>query len=412
MGGGATQATSLSLTVTQPTQDTDGDGIFDNVDTQPTVFSNDFSDISLGGTTFGTISSRGNQCVGAGTPSSPCQLTVQEASMGAGILITSGPSGGLDPATISVCGGASILSVPANTQLTVKCGTVTITVLMGTVGVTFVGSGSFAGVTGTATISAGISTSNSITFDPTTFSFTAPSTNTATIDVTVNGQTVSVAPGQTTNSPFAIFTVSPNSGAQTGQVLSVGIGLKFDARASFSALSNDPITTYTWNFGDGNTQTLSSAQTTHTYTVAGTFVVTLTVTDKLGNQGMQSQTLNILPAPIMGSVSFFHTLTVTSGKLVQNVTVQVTNPNAYPILVNVQVTGTCDTVCFFSVQSGPVLIGAGQTTYITLLHTFSSLDQGQTFVMQVTLTFTSNTSNTNVSTYTLAASRTFSFRIK
>ncbi len=353
MGGGATQATSLSLTVTQPTQDTDGDGIFDNVDTQPTVFSNDFSDISLGGTTFGTISSRGNQCVGAGTPSSPCQLTVQEASMGAGILITSGPSGGLDPATISVCGGASILSVPANTQLTVKCGTVTITVLMGTVGVTFVGSGSFAGVTGTATISAGISTSNSITFDPTTFSFTAPSTNTTTIVVTVNGQTVSVAPGQTTNSPFAIFTVTPNSGAQTGQV-----------------------------------------------------------TDKLGNQGMQSQTLNILPAPIMGSVSFFHTLTVTSGKLVQNVTVQVTNPNAYPILVNVQVTGTCDTVCFFSVQSGPVLIGAGQTTYITLLHTFSSLDQGQTFVMQVTLTFTSNTSNTNVSTYTLAASRTFSFRIK
>src|SRR2546427_451721 len=34
---------SFVLTVQSPSQDTDGDGIFDSVDTQPTVFSNDFS---------------------------------------------------------------------------------------------------------------------------------------------------------------------------------------------------------------------------------------------------------------------------------------------------------------------------------------------------------------------------------
>jgi hypothetical protein len=40
------------------------------------------------------------------------------------------------------------------------------------------------------------------------------------------------------------------------------------------------------------------------------------------------------------------------------------------------------------------------------------LDQGATFVFQVTLTFTADTSNMNVSTYTTAATVTGSFRVK
>ncbi len=280
---------------------------------------------------------------------------------------------------------------------------------MGSVPVTFIGTGTFAGITGTATITAG----NSITFDPTTFSFTAPSTNTATIVVTINGQTVSVAPGQSVASPYAIFTVSVSSSSLTGQVLSATLSLKFDARASFSAVGNDPITTYMWNFGDGSAvQTLSTSQTTHTYAVAGTYIATLTVTDKLGHQSSSSQTLNILPAPIMGSVSFLHNLFVNNNKLTQNFTVQVTNPNSFAILVNVNVSGNCDTVCPFSVSSGPVLVGAGQTIFISVFHTFSSLDQFKTFNFQVTLTFTTNTSNMDVSTYTLAATRTFNFQVK
>jgi len=191
--------------------------------------------------------------------------------------------------------------------------------------------------------------------------------------------------------------------------------LKFDGRASFSGVATkDPITMYTWSFGDG-TPSQSGAgltQTTHTYAVAGTYVATLTTTDRLGNQGTMSQTLNIIPAPIMGTVSFFHALTVISGKLLQNFTVQVTNPNTYAILVNVNVSGNCDSVCPFTVQSGPVLVGAGQTIYITLLHQFSPFDQGKTFNFQVTLTFTSNTSNTDVSTYTLAATKSGSFQVK
>ncbi len=397
VGGGVTRTATLTLSVISE-QDTDGDGIFNSVDTQPTVFSNDFSDVPLGGTTYGTILSRGDQCL-----TLPCQLTIQEVSPSTGILITASPTGGLTPASISVCGGAAILSVNAGDALTVECGSVTVTVTAGAVQVTFVGSGSNAGIDGTATITAG----NSITFEPATFSFTAPATNTTTITVTINGQTLPVAPGQTTSTPFAIFTISVIN--PTGQVFSAGVVTKFDGSASFATVG--PITSYTWNFGDGTVLTNAASKVTHTYAVNGTYTVTLTVADKLGNSNPQSQSINVLPAPIMGSETFSRNLFVSGNRLIQNVTVQITNPNPYPILVNVRIAGNCDTVCPFSDQSGPILLTAGQTKYISVIHTFSPLDQGQTFVMQVTVTFTTDTSNMAVGTYLLASSRTFSFRI-
>jgi PKD repeat protein len=394
---GAAATASASITISPSGGDADGDGIDDNIQCTP-GFTNCFTDIPLGGTTYGTILSRGDQC-----PSMPCQLTVKEVSPTAGIIITSGSAGGLTPATINVCGGASILSDGANSQLIVKCGSVTITVTMGAIGVTFVGSGSNAGVTGTATITAG----NSITFQPATFGFTAPSTNTATISITINGQTVPVAPGQTTSSPFAIFTVSVVN--PQGEVFAAGAVLKFDGKASFS--TTGVITSYVWNFGDGTIDTSNVAKLTHTYATSGMYTVTLTITDKAGNTNSQSQTINVLPAPFLSSVNFSRNLFVSTS-LVQNFTVEVFNPNPYPVLVNVNVSGNCDTICPFTEQSGPVLVQAGQTIFISVYHTFSPLDQGATFVFQVRLTFTADTSNMNIATYTTAATRTFSFRVR
>ncbi len=229
----------------------------------------------------------------------------------------------------------------------------------------------------------------------------------ALLTVTINGNTLPVAPGETTSSPFAIFTIAVVN--PTGQVFSAGVVIKFDGSTSFA--TNGPITSYTWNLGDGTLLTNAASKVTHTYAVNGTYTVTLTVADEFGNSNSQSQTINVLPAPIVGSETFSHNLFVNGNRLVQNVTVQVTNPNSYPILVNVKNAGNCDTVCPFSDQSAPILLAPGQTKYISVVHTFSPLDQGQTFVMQVTVSFSTNTSNMTVSTYVLASSRTFSFRI-
>ena len=53
--------------------------------------------------------------------------------------------------------------------------------------------------------------------------------------------------------------------------------------------------TYLWNFGDGGTSTAVSP--THSYNTAGTFAVTLTVTDTNGRQGSRQQNLVVIENP-------------------------------------------------------------------------------------------------------------------
>jgi PKD repeat protein len=69
---------------------------------------------------------------------------------------------------------------------------------------------------------------------------------------------------------------------------------------TFNALqSADPdgqITVYAWNFGDGTTGDGGIAA--HTYAAAGTYVVSLSVTDNLGATGMQTKTLAAARLPM------------------------------------------------------------------------------------------------------------------
>ena len=78
-------------------------------------------------------------------------------------------------------------------------------------------------------------------------------------------------------SPTAKATATPTSG-------SIPLTVSFDGTGS-----SDPdgwIVSYTWNFGDGST---GSGQTvSHTYTTAGTYTATLTVTDNAGATGTDS----------------------------------------------------------------------------------------------------------------------------
>lgn len=160
--------------------DTDGDGIYNEVDTLPDTSSDDFSDVGLGGTSSGTITTRGDQI-----------LTITEEPNPAGVRIAD-ISGGLTPATVSVCVGASKIALSPGDKIIVTCGSATIDVIDGPVEVIFISSG---GTQATATVTQG----NSITFDPDTFSFSAPSTNVDPVVVIVEGQQITINPGEGTS---------------------------------------------------------------------------------------------------------------------------------------------------------------------------------------------------------------------
>jgi PKD repeat protein len=80
-----------------------------------------------------------------------------------------------------------------------------------------------------------------------------------------------------------LFTFTPNAPVDSQAVL-------FDASGSSSAPGN-PIAGYSWNFGDGGRGTGMTAS--HSYTTAGTYVVTLTISDALGRTAQKSDSLTV-----------------------------------------------------------------------------------------------------------------------
>ena len=68
----------------------------------------------------------------------------------------------------------------------------------------------------------------------------------------------------------------------------------FDAGAS--ADSDGTITSYAWDFGDGETDTTTGATPSHTYAAAGTYVVTLTVDRQRKRDGQHDR--NVSPVAI------------------------------------------------------------------------------------------------------------------
>jgi PKD repeat protein len=72
----------------------------------------------------------------------------------------------------------------------------------------------------------------------------------------------------------------PVADANGPYVGTVGTPVDFDGTGSTDPNGNDTIVSYDWDFGDGSTGT--GATPSHTYTVAGTYTVELTVTDETG----------------------------------------------------------------------------------------------------------------------------------
>ena len=126
----------------------------------------------------------------------------------------------------------------------------------------------------------------------TTYEYRTPNTYTVTLTVTdgfgrsrSTSQSITVSAG---SNPTSLFTFSPASPTTQTTVL-------FNAAAS-QAAPGRTITRYAWDFGDPEDRTAGSGvQTSHRFTRAGTYTVTLVVTDDGGRKGTSSLTVTVLP---------------------------------------------------------------------------------------------------------------------
>lgn len=121
----------------------------------------------------------------------------------------------------------------------------------------------------------------------TTKTFTSAGTFNVTLTVTndrgVSASTTQAVTVGSGTAPTASFVFSPS----TPQILQV---VSFNAGASRAAAGRT-ITSYSWDFGDGDRKT--GVTTTHDFATAGAFNVVLTVTDDLGQTGTASQAVTV-----------------------------------------------------------------------------------------------------------------------
>ena len=131
-----------------------------------------------------------------------------------------------------------------------------------------------------------------IKIDPiTTHTYSVAGNYTVTLTVTdndgINSKTTCIL--TVLKAPVAIFTYSPSFPI-------VDESVTFNASNSYDP--NGYIASYKWDFGDGNTATLTEPITTHAYAIEGNYTVTLTVTDNGGFNDTSTQIVRVRNYPI------------------------------------------------------------------------------------------------------------------
>ena len=150
---------------------------------------------------------------------------------------------------------------------------------------------------------------------------------------------INVTPGTTGVEPFTVY---------------------FDASQSSSSYS---IVSYSWNFGD--TETDTGITTSHEYTTAGTYTVILAVTDSNANTGYDSVTITVYEAGVPSTMTLqANPTTVTTGGGTSLITATVKDAGGNPVTDGTTVTfsATLGSLTFETV----VTVSGIATTTLTL----------------------------------------------
>jgi hypothetical protein len=167
--------------------------------------------------------------------------------------------------------------------------------------------------------------------------------------VSINGGATLPADGSTTVSPtttttYTLTAIGAGGNATSTVTVTVNQPPNVNPVASFSVSTNDLTATFTdgssdadgnvvarsWNFGDGGTST--ALNPTHSYATAGTYSVSMTVTDDRGGINATSQpvTVSVAPPPpaAQGTVSISGPTSIDRGDRT-SYTVTLTNTNKH-----------------------------------------------------------------------------------
>jgi PKD repeat protein len=127
----------------------------------------------------------------------------------------------------------------------------------------------------------GISTTQTVSVRAIPIGTDASASNGQLVDIRLMPTGVILPPS---GAPTAAFTYGP-------QPVSVGVPTIFDGSTSQPGTNAVQISTYAWNFGDG--QTGSGQSVTHSFVSGGAFNVTLTVTNDRGIQASTAQIVSV-----------------------------------------------------------------------------------------------------------------------
>jgi PKD repeat protein len=160
--------------------------------------------------------------------------------------------------------------------------------------------------------------------------------------------------------PVVTFTVSPNP-PLAGQLAT------FSATAT--AATGHSIVRYDWDFGDGSSQTTTIPTVLKTYQSQGLYVVTLTVTDDVGQTSSASEDFTITNTAVNATISF----SPTEPQVGQLVSFTAVNPSG----------ANGATITSYEWNFGDPASGSNTATGQTALHQFTSAN---TFVVRLTIT--------------------------